>query len=194
LRNFHCAPAIKWFDIEPMSRSPAPHPTDLPFLIVALSLGFQALIKRLRSEAGLREEVAIGMGSIFFALCENGGCVMRDLASRLRMPKGTLSGLVARMEQMGLVDRRQCPDDGRAQRVRLTRKARALEANLRARHSHAMAILQTGLTEGEVAQLTGLLKRVLENLRANESAARTGQASVLGAKKPARVAASTPAR
>jgi hypothetical protein len=97
------------------------------------------------------------------------------------MPKGTLSGLVARMEKMGLIERRQCPDDGRAQRVRLTRKARAIEPNLRARHSEAMAVLQAGLTDGEVAQLTALLRRVLENLRANEDTMRGERRPVPGA-------------
>ena len=104
-----------------MHASPATRLTDLPFLIVGVSLGFHALIRRLRLETGLREDVAVGMGSIFFALCEGEGCIMRDLGGRLRMPKGTLSGLVARMERLKLIERWQCPHDGRAQRVRLTR-------------------------------------------------------------------------
>jgi len=146
-----------------------PRLTDLPFLVVALSLGFQALLKRLRAEAGLHANVAIGMGSIFFALCENEGCIMKELGTRLRMPKGTLSGLISRMEQMKLVERWQCPDDGRAQRVRLTRKARALAPQLYARHAQAIAILQAGLSEADVATLKRLLGRVLESLRADES-------------------------
>src|SRR5215204_1443799 len=128
-----------------MRRPADSHLTDLPFLIVALALGFEALLKRLHSETHLPEKIAIGMGSIFFALCENGGCIMTELGSRLRMPKGTLSGLVGRMEQLGLIERWQCPDDGRAQRVRLTRKGRALDPLLRARHAQAMSILQAGL-------------------------------------------------
>lgn len=147
--------------------------TDLPFLIVGLSLGFQALVKRLRAEAGLREDVAVGMGTIFFALCDEEGCIMKDLAGRLRMPKGTLSGLIGRMEGMGLIERWQCPDDGRAQRLRLTRKARAMENKLRARHRRALEILQAGLKAGEVAELKRLLSRVVENLRADEALAGT---------------------
>src|SRR5436190_15770433 len=87
-----------------MSRSPAPHLTDLPFLIVGLGLGFQALLKRLRTQAGRREDMAVGMGSIFFALREDDGCIMKDLGTRLGMPKGTLSGLIARMEKSGLIE------------------------------------------------------------------------------------------
>jgi DNA-binding MarR family transcriptional regulator len=152
-----------------MRSSPQPQLTDLPFLLVALALGFQALLKRLRSRSGLREDAAFGMGSIFFALCENEGCIMKDLGTRLRMPKGTLSGLIGRMEQVGLVERWQCPDDGRAQRVRLTRKARAMAPELRSRHAQVIEILQSGLNPAEVADLKRLLGRVLENLRGDES-------------------------
>jgi len=143
--------------------------TELPFLIVSVSLGFHALIKRLHAATGLREDVAVGMGSIFFALCEGDNCIMKDLGTRLRMPKGTLSGLIARMEQSGLIERWQCPDDGRAQRVRLTRKARAMEAKLRTRHVRAMQVLQAGMSAKEVAALRHLLGRVIENLRADEA-------------------------
>lgn len=174
-----------------MRRLSDPHLTDLPFLIVALSLGFQALIKRLRTQAGLREEVAVGMGSIFFALCESEGCIMKDLGDRLRMPKGTVSGLIVRMEQMGLVERRPCPDDGRALRVRLTRKARGMEATLHSRHKQAMAILQAGLSKGEVEQLKGLLRRILENLRADESTIREGDRSPSRARTIRRASAKT---
>jgi DNA-binding MarR family transcriptional regulator len=150
-----------------MSRSSTPHLTDLPFLVVALGLGFQALLKRLR--AGKRgEDMAVGMGSIFFALCEEDGCIMKDLATRLGMPKGTLSGLVARMEKMDLIKRSPCPDDGRAQRVHLTRKARGMEATLRDRHTRALEVLQRGLSNAEVDELKRLLRRVLENLRVDE--------------------------
>jgi DNA-binding MarR family transcriptional regulator len=152
-----------------MSHLPDSHFTDLPFLIAGLTLGFQALIKRLRADAGLREDVAIGMGSIFFALCEDDDCIMKDLAARLRMPKGTLSGLVARMESMGLIERAECPQDGRAFRLRLTRKARIMETPLRARHQRATEILQAGLSAAEVSELQRLLESVLENLRKDQS-------------------------
>ncbi len=154
-----------------MCAAPVPRLTDLPFLIVGVSVGFHSLIRRLKLKSGLRDDVAVGMGSIFFALCESGECIMRDLAERLRMPKGTLSGLIARMERLKWIERWQCPEDGRAQRVRLTAKARAMESRLRARHRSAMAVLQRGLSTSEVSELQRLLGRVLENLRVHERGA-----------------------
>jgi DNA-binding MarR family transcriptional regulator len=121
-----------------MRRSAACPLTDLPFLIAGLTLGFQALLRRLGVEAGLRHKVAIGMGSIFFALLDKEECIMKDLCTRLRMPKSTLSGLVSRMEAMGWIERAACPEDGRALRIRLTRKARAMEQSLLGRHERAI--------------------------------------------------------
>jgi DNA-binding MarR family transcriptional regulator len=160
-----------------MRRSPASSLTDLPFLIAGLTLGFQALLRRLRVEAGLRHKVAIGMGSIFFALLDKEECIMKDLATRLRMPKSTLSGLVARMEAVGWIARAECPEDGRALRLRLTRKARAMEPSLHARHKRAIEILQAGLNAREIAQLKRLLGRVVENLREQASLAAHGSKS-----------------
>lgn len=155
-----------------MCATPLSRLADLPFLIVGVSLSFHSLIRRLKLKSALRDDVAVGMGSIFFALCESGECIMRDLTERLRMPKGTLSGLVARMERLKWIERWQCPEDGRAQRVRLTAKARAMESRLRARHRSAMVVLQRGLSTSEVSELQRLLGRVLENLRAQERGAR----------------------
>lgn len=156
-----------------MKPAPATSASDLPFLIVALSLGFQALLKRLRTRAGLSEDVAVGMGSIFFALyeAEDGACIMKDLGARLRMPKGTLSGLLGRMEQMGMVERSPCPEDGRAQRLRLTRKGRAMAPGLQQRHRQAIEILESGLSDREAATLKKLLGRVLGNLHFDEDSA-----------------------
>jgi len=142
---------------------------ELPFQLAALALGFQSLIKRLGKQMGLREDVRTGMGSIFFALCEQDDCIMRDLGERLQIPKGTLSGLLTKMEKMKLVERSPCPDDGRAFRVRLTPKARRMEAGLRKRHTRAIEVLQAGLTVAEVKELRRLLGRVLSNLREDEA-------------------------
>jgi DNA-binding MarR family transcriptional regulator len=138
---------------------------ELPFQIASLTLGFQSLISRLRREVGLAEHVALGMGSIYFALLEEDGCRLKDIGDRLGMPKGTLSGLLTRMEQQGWITRNDCPEDGRARRIRLTAKALRREPALRERHRRALQVLQSGLSAKEVAQLRALLKKVLANLR-----------------------------
>ena len=148
-------------------------PTELPFQLASLALGFPALLKRLRADIGTVEEVALGMGSVFFALLERDDCQMKDLGGRLRIPKGTLSGLLSKMEAQGIIERHPHLSDGRAWCIRLTRKARRMEAGLRERHSQALEILHAGFSERDAATLQRLLGRVIENVRAHE--ARSGE-------------------
>ena len=50
------------------------------------------------------------------------GMTFRELGERTLITKGTLTGVVDRLEAKGLVSRRSCPDDGRATLVLLTRR------------------------------------------------------------------------
>ena len=50
------------------------------------------------------------------------GMTFRELGERTLITKGTLTGVVDRLEAKGLVSRRNCPDDGRATLVLLTRR------------------------------------------------------------------------
>jgi DNA-binding MarR family transcriptional regulator len=127
-------------------------------------------------DSGLHQSaVSPGMGSIFFALCEEDDCIIKSLAGRLKIPNATLTGLLDRMEEAGVLERHPCPHDGRAFRVRLTPFGRSLEAGMRGRHQRAMEILQAGLTGNELRELKRLLDRVLANLRADESRWRAAQ-------------------
>jgi DNA-binding MarR family transcriptional regulator len=48
------------------------------------------------------------------------GMSFKELGSRTLITKGTLTGVVDRLEARGLVERMACPDDGRSTLVRLT--------------------------------------------------------------------------
>ncbi len=142
---------------------------DLPFYLAGLYHGFRGLIERLRMDSGLHHgAVRPGMGSIFFALCEEDDVIIKRLVERLKIPNATLTGLLDKMEESGLIERHPCPDDGRALRVRLTAFGRSLESGMKQRHERAMEILQSGLAEAEVRELKRLLHRVLANLHADE--------------------------
>ena len=67
-----------------------------------------------------------------------------------------------RMEAKGLVRRRPDADDGRAVRVWLTPKGRALD-RLSNFHETVNERLLAGFTESEIATLFAMLERVLEN-------------------------------
>jgi DNA-binding MarR family transcriptional regulator len=155
---------------KPRSQAPADRlKEDLPFCLAALYHGFRGMVDRLHLDSGLHlKSVKPGMGTIFLALCDEDDCNVKHLVQRLRLPNATLTGLLDRMETSGIIERHPCPDDGRAFRVRLTVFGRSLEAGMKKRHQHAMDVLQSGLSEAEVAELKRLLGRVLSNLHADE--------------------------
>lgn len=142
---------------------------DLPCCLAALHHGFRGLLDRLHFDSGLHlKSVKPGMGTIFLALCDEDDRNVKHLVHRLCIPNATLTGLLDRMEAAGVIERRPCPDDGRAFRVRLTPFGRSLEPGMRLRHRRAMEILQAGLSDSEVFELDRLLSRVLANLRADQ--------------------------
>ncbi len=65
------------------------------------------------------------MGAIYFLL-NNDGCLLSDLSVGLELNNSAITGLVNRMEKINLIERRRCPMDGRAYRVYLKKKSKAL--------------------------------------------------------------------
>lgn len=143
---------------------------ELPFQVISVFLGFQRGLKNLKDESGVAHDLVPGMGSVLFVLLEEGDCIMRDICARLQMPKTTLSGLVKAMESRGWVERRPCPDDGRASLLRLTKFGRSLEKALRERHHMMRETMEDGLSESQRVQLRKLLRRVRDNLHQSNTA------------------------
>jgi DNA-binding MarR family transcriptional regulator len=99
------------------------------------------------------------------------GLTQADLVARLDVEQATLAATLARMQRDGLIERRPHPVDRRARQLWLTPRARALKAPAidAARTINAAAL--AALSPDEQAQLTAMLRRVVDALRA----LRTGQ-------------------
>src|ERR687886_1086382 len=69
-------------------------------------------------------EVRPSYGSVLLPLFEEDGLRMGELARRSRLSKQTMTTLVRLLERDGLVRRERDPEDGRAFRIRLTRRGR----------------------------------------------------------------------
>jgi len=89
---------------------------------------------------------------------------LTDLSQRLLIRPPSVTGVVARLEQVGLVLRKSTPDDLRAKRVALTAKGRALVERVLTVHGKRIARLMAALTRGEQEQLTHLLMRLSDSL------------------------------
>jgi DNA-binding MarR family transcriptional regulator len=65
---------------------------------------------------------------VLLVLWEGDDLAVKDIGERLRLDSGTLTPLLKRLEQQGLVVRRRADEDERVVRIQLTAAGRALRA------------------------------------------------------------------
>ena len=87
---------------------------------------------------------------------------MSELADHLGLDKSTISGLVGRAEQRGLLGRAPHPADGRAVDVFLTAAGAELAETGAAQIARALSPMTGELTPAQARQLTALLERLLD--------------------------------
>ncbi|MEU6040283.1 MarR family transcriptional regulator [Actinomadura sp. NPDC047616] len=87
---------------------------------------------------------------------------MRELGQVLGLAKSSLTGLVDRSAQRGLVRRAQTPEDGRMVRVELTPEGARLAEEFYAETCRRVEALASGLDDTGRATLADLLGRLVE--------------------------------
>ncbi len=150
---------------------PAPVAADPSFGLMMWEIGrayyaYVGLAERILAEAGLSGQIQPGMGLVLFSLYEQDGRTIKDIAARTQLANSTLSGLLGRMEKVGLIERSRDAQDGRLVRVRLTALAHTLEPKCRALVKRMSDLIEAGLGERKVAQAQRLLRALTETLRA----------------------------
>lgn len=130
---------------------------------------YVGLLERILSEAGLDRHVRPGMGHILFTLFARDDCSIKDIAARSQLACSTLTGLLARMEDNGLIERRRDEQDGRVVRVRLTPLGRSLEPRCMAVVARFDRLFAQGMGAPAVAQTQNLLQRMIETMREETS-------------------------
>src|SRR2546423_7819723 len=89
---------------------------------------------------------------------------LAGLARKLLVSKQNMTGMVARLEQLGLAERSDDPNDLRSSRVQLTRRGRALVDKLRPAYQQWRERLGHDLPEREIAALTRTVDRLIAEL------------------------------
>ena len=64
---------------------------------------------------------------VLLVLWEKDGVSVTDICEKLMLDNGTLSPLLKKMEQAGLIERRRCRKDDRVVEIRLTEEGRTLQ-------------------------------------------------------------------
>jgi len=135
---------------------------------------YVGLAERMLAEVGLASQIQPGMGLVLFALYEQDGRTIKEIAARSQLANSTLSGMLGRMEKVGLIERSRDAHDGRLVRVRLTPLGRSLETKCRELLEQMNDLIEAGLGEQQVAQAQQLLRSLTATLRtADERLARS---------------------
>jgi DNA-binding MarR family transcriptional regulator len=134
---------------------------DVGFLLAKASAHVNDLLARRFAAAGF-PEVRASYGSVLVPLFEHQELRLGELATAARLSKQAMTGLVARCEQDGLVERRRDPADGRAFVVRLTRRGERFRGTAAKALADLDADLARHLGPRDRTALTRALKGVLE--------------------------------
>jgi DNA-binding MarR family transcriptional regulator len=132
-------------------------------LAVRLRLAIARTARRLRQEAG--EELSPSQTTALATIDRHGPLTPSELAVRERIQRPTVTRIVARLEEDGLVQRTRDPQDGRSSLVALTTAGRELLARGRTRKDAYLARRLRELDAEERASLhhaAAILERLLE--------------------------------
>ncbi len=148
---------------------PLAQPPRLVFLLNSAQRRLQQWVaaeQELAARSGDAAPTASQSG-VLFVLQKSDGATMGELALALDLAPSAVSGLVQRMEALGWVQRRTCPQDARTQRVWFKPSGRA---HLPALHQ-ALARINTRLTHGfSEAELTAVARWLRHVQQASQTA------------------------
>jgi len=120
------------------------------------------LLERVLAATELDRHLRPGMGPILFALFEKDGRSIKQIAERVQLAAPTLTGLLDRMEQAGLLERRRDGNDGRVVRIHLTALGRSLEPRCRSAAQLIGDVLENSMGAGDVVRARRILGRMTE--------------------------------
>ncbi|MCK5245308.1 MarR family transcriptional regulator, partial [Candidatus Bipolaricaulota bacterium] len=111
-------------------------------------------------------EINPAQGRIMFALWQQDGIPIQELAQRTSLGKSTLTSMLDRLEDMGYITRKRSKEDRRIILIQRTAKDRALQDTYERVSDEMSAVCFKGFSASEIQALENTLERVLEN-RAN---------------------------
>jgi DNA-binding MarR family transcriptional regulator len=174
----------------PPAQAAQADPLRLWFRVVRLHRRVSGAIAAELKDLGL----SIPQFDLISTLSEAEGLTQQDLAGRLYVTKGNVSGLVDRLVEAGLVERRAIPGDRRSHALHLTPRGRDLaERGIGIQRDYVARTLGR-LPPGDLGALERLVIAWREEARADQtradrSRAEAGSAGGADADRPARAGA-----
>src|ERR1700692_65272 len=94
------------------------------------------------------------------ALLHKSPLTISEIQDKVRLASGSMTAAVDRLEKLGLVVRKASPSERRARVVELTVQGKRLAASCFERHAKDLEALMSVLSEREMEQLYGSLKKL----------------------------------
>lgn len=131
------------------------------FALYAANRAVTARYRPLLAELGLTYPQYLVL-LVLWEGADSGQVRVTDIGERLRLDSGTLTPLLKRLEQGGLVERRRSTEDERSVIVTLTGKGKTLQSQ--ARQIPARLLCDSGVEPGKIAALRDELRTLLSRL------------------------------
>ena len=114
-------------------------------------------------------EINSAQGRIMFALWQQDGVSIHELAGKTQLKKSTLTSMLDRLEQMGYLKRQPSQKDRRKILIYRTAKDRALESKYSQVSQEMTRIFYEGFTSDRIDRFERDLVQILENLIRREA-------------------------
>ena len=134
------------------------------FLISRIKQVSGRLFDRMLAEADV-DAFNGAQGRILYILWQGDGLTISQISAQTSLANTTLTSMLDRMEQSGLIVRSPSPSDRRALLIHLTDKAKSLQQDYDRISQQMNELYYLGFTEAEILQFEGYLSRVLNNLQ-----------------------------
>lgn len=147
------------------------------FLITRAALSVNAMLKKILAGHGLTEVKPSYLGvlmclwanesmdEMLSKLGSEGGMKLTDLGRCAGVEPSTITGLIDRMEQDGLVYRSSVPEDRRALKANLSEKGRSMRGKVLSALDAMMRVAFAGITPEEMETVRQSLRKILENAK-----------------------------
>lgn len=127
-------------------------------------MGLQKLIRQAFNQAASDEGLFSGQQEVLFAVVDNNGITIGELAELIDVSVATASVSVKRMERSGFIRKKADKNDARIVHLFPTKKATNILENIRNKMKNLENTISKGMSEEDVLKLNELLEKARANL------------------------------
>ncbi|MEH7435879.1 MarR family transcriptional regulator [Neobacillus drentensis] len=131
--------------------------TNLPFLVLMQTS--KEIQERMKLEM-TKYNLSITEFSVLEVLYHKGKQTIQQIGHRILISSGSMTYVIDRLEQKGILNRSACPNDRRAIHVALTDHGKSLMEEIMPKHQELVDNMFGSLTSNESEELVKLLKKV----------------------------------